>query len=38
MFNKGAVTPNTRVVTRVDADTGEHVKGAAAPSTPPVTP
>lgn len=37
MFNRGAVTPNTRVVTRVDADTGEHVKGPAAPSTPPPT-
>lgn len=37
MFNKGAVTPNNRVVTRVDADTGEHVKGPASMPTPPDT-
>jgi len=37
MFNRGAVTPNNRVVTRVDADTGEHVKGPAAIPTPPDT-
>lgn len=35
MFNKGVVTPNNRVVTRLDASTGEHVSGPAAIPTPP---